>query len=207
VSLVLDIETRPLPTEQLDAIAPEFRAPSNYKDEAKIAASIAEQRAEWRDRAALSALTGRVVLVGTFDTADNDTVQWHLDEAGGITEQMTLQAFWHDTWPEGVIVGWNIKGFDLPFLVQRSRILGVDTPRDLFQGRYWNTRVRDLMDEWGCFAYGARTSLDSVARALGLPGKTSTGKDSLTMDMPELLAYNAADLATTAAVAKRMGIL
>lgn len=71
----------------------------------------------------------------------------------------------------GVIVTWNGAGFDLPFLVERSRIIGVeldlqlwrdpllDVEGDVFRGRWHH---HDHLD-------GYRLYRADVGRSLGLP--------------------------------------
>ena len=60
---VFDIETGPLPIEHLEDMMPEFTAPSNWKDEAKIEAKIKEQQTKWFEKAALDARTGQVLAI------------------------------------------------------------------------------------------------------------------------------------------------
>ena len=70
--IYFDIETGPLPESELLAMLPPFDASEvrvgNLKDEAKIAAKIAEaevnHRRDFIDRAALDATTGRVIAIG-----------------------------------------------------------------------------------------------------------------------------------------------
>jgi len=57
----IDIETSALPDELLERVKPEFAAPSNIKDPVKIAAAIADKAIEWKERAALKAVTGKIV--------------------------------------------------------------------------------------------------------------------------------------------------
>ena len=76
-TLIFDIETGPLPENELLAMMPAFDPADvksgNLKDPAKIAEKIAEAEANHRrdfiGRAALDPLTGRVVAIGvmTFD--------------------------------------------------------------------------------------------------------------------------------------------
>ena len=52
--IVLDIETIPQDETKLLALAPEFAAPANLKDPAKIEAAIAKKRADYLADAALN---------------------------------------------------------------------------------------------------------------------------------------------------------
>lgn len=167
--IFFDIETTALPEADLLALAPEFEAAKNLRDPEKIAANIAEKRAEWLERAALSPETGRVLAIGLYDESF-----WMFsgDEAD------ILEAFWSGlcSHPEEQFIGWNIFGFDLPFLVRRSWILGIATPSWLRRGRVWDISFIDLME---VYSLGTKqyVSLDTAARALGVGRKTGSGAD------------------------------
>lgn len=196
-----DVETSAAPDSVLETVKPEFKAPGNYKDPAKIETAKAEAEAAWRERAALDAKTAVVLSVGLLDE--------HPKLFTG-PEPFLLTSFW-DAWNEGPkFVGFCIKSFDLPMLVQRSWITGVPVPTDLMEGRYWNRRIMDLQEIWTCYGRGTEgQSLDSICKALGLGGKNGNGKDFAKLfatDQKEALAYLQRDLELTAALGKRLGI-
>ena len=168
--IFLDIETEPLPLATLQRNMPKFSAPSNWKDEAKIAENIAKQERGWIAMAALSPMTGRVLAVGVgledavFLIECQDESELLRRTWGAITD--------HGAYTEPV-AGWNLLGFDLPFLVKRSWICGVPVPKttlETYKGRsYFNPQFQDLMLKWGM---GERYSkLDDVLTALGLENK------------------------------------
>jgi len=64
-NLYFDIETGAAP--DAEKFKPEFEAPGNIKDPVKIAAAIQDKENEWRDRLALSAITGQVLFCGFHD--------------------------------------------------------------------------------------------------------------------------------------------
>jgi 3'-5' exonuclease len=71
------------------------------------------------------------------------------------------------------VVGHNVAGFDLRFLVQRSIIHGV-RPHHIIgaasQAKPWETeKVYDTMIQWA--GVGKTVSLDKLCKALGMPGK------------------------------------
>ena len=68
------------------------------------------------------------------------------------------------------IIGWNIKGFDLPYLSFRWRVHGIDPP-DICRprGRYYDSAVIDLMEVVADHQYGNNSALKHVAPALGFP--------------------------------------
>jgi predicted PolB exonuclease-like 3'-5' exonuclease len=81
------------------------------------------------------------------------------------------------------LVSWNGSGFDLPVLVQRALIHGLDAARFWDQGEddrefKWNNYVSryhgrhlDLMDVLAIYQGRASAPLDEMARLCGFPGK------------------------------------
>lgn len=167
-----DIETKPLPESECELFMPEFEAPSNYKDPEKIAANIAEQRAKWMERAALSPLTGKVLAIGIKDSETGESQLFHGHDEGAI-----LRAFAGQTSAiaDAPLCGFNVVGFDVPFLVKRMWRNGMRAPK------WWTAKagfgkpplVLDLMLEFQCGNYrDGYVKLDHVAKFLGLDGKT-----------------------------------
>lgn len=201
---VFDIETGPLPANEIDGFMPEFDAPGNYKDEAKIAAYIADKQAEWRGKAALSALTGQVLCVGILYSDGQQDLLHDIDEA------TTLRLFWA-TWLDYTIadhwIGFNIFEFDLPFLVRRSIIKNVTVPDTVRKHRFFHDRFIDLMDRWKMNT-GERVSLNNLCRACGMGEKAGNGADFAGLwisDRSKAMDYVTQDLTLTASLAKRMG--
>lgn len=199
-TLVLDIETAPLPSDKL--AVPEFKAPANLKDPAKIEAAIAEKRKEWEATLALHAETARVLVVGTMKaggewiTADRDS-----------GEEAILSWAWSVIKSNDIIIGHNLRGFDLPLLIRRSYILGVKVP-PVMEGRFLARKFVDTMDAWACGTQ-ERISLANLARVLGVGEKSGSGADFASLyqtDRKAALAYLENDLRLTWAVAERMGL-
>ncbi len=237
-TLVFDIETGPLPETELAAMMPAFDPAEvktgNLKDPAKIAEKIAEAEANHRrdfiERAALDPLTGRVVAIGVmayeargehptpFGKGGRFSIIGHADEA-----QM-LREFWELTRGEmgrmNPMIGFNIFGFDLPFLFRRSWKHRVPVPFGLRRGRYWSDQLIDLRDAWQLGDRQARGSLDSISKHLGvgakcvphgpLSGMTITGADFAGLwnsDRKSAEAYLHNDIELTALVADALGVV
>lgn len=247
--IVFDIETGPLPLEQLQTICAPFdpsslgNHPGQFdpasvklglmKDQAKIQAKIEECRvkheaavAEYERKlatgeqdywdnvqatAALCALRGEVLAIGYLGK------QQCIDcQASKRTEADLLVQFWSQVSKckqhNRPLVGFNIREFDIPFLVRRSWINQVDVP-EIFKGRYLDSIFVDLRDIWLCGAYRSEGSLDSISRALGCGAKSEdcSGADFARLFRDEstrqqALDYLANDLAMTAALAERLGV-
>lgn len=206
----------------------------NLKDESKRAAKIEQARVQhqlacdnhaakieddreafWagaREKAPLDPLTGRVLAIGYQST---DTGQTRLDI--DADESSMLSRFW-DRYLQvrhgkRQLVGHNIFGFDLPFLVKRSWLLELDVPRQIFARGRWldNETFVDTLLLWSA---GGKVSgkLDVLAQAMGVGAKPE-GVDGamfarlLDEDREAAEAYLRNDLYMTTRVAQRMGLI
>ena len=173
-NLIFDIETGPLPLEQIESLyVPPAALPpwddsmvkyGQTKDpikrqekyaevraayEAKLAGEAREiqaDKAEWLGKAALSPITGQVLAIGL---RRDDTVVIVGDD--GETEPEILEAFWtlfkkHAN--AGRFIGYCSNFFDMPFIVWRSYFHGVTVPASAWDksGRYPAYAFVDLID-------------------------------------------------------------
>lgn len=207
----------------------------NLKDQAKIDAKIDEARAqheqsvrshdsdlvaaeftywqEQKNKAALSAMTGRVVAIGTIE--DGVCYAKCLDDS--TCETKLICDFW-DLYEQtrdshmGYLVGFNSDDFDIPFLCQRSVILGIPIPDSVIQNRrYIDSTFIDLRKLWGFGKLNPSGSLDAVCRACGIGSKPKGIDGSQFSDLyfnPETrdvaIAYLTNDLEMTFALAQRL---
>ena len=226
-TIVFDIETGPLPESELAAVMPPFDPAEvktgNLKDPDKVAAKIAEAEANHRrdffDKAALDPLTGRVLAVGVLVCDAKGETPVPLAKSGRfsvishVDEAQILREFWHLTRGEmgrlNPMVGFNIFGFDLPFLFRRSWKHRVVVPFGLRRGRYWGDHLIDLRDSWQLGDRQAKGSLDSVAKHLGVGAKNGDGKAFAELwqsNRKQAEAYLRNDVELTALIADALGI-
>lgn len=210
-----DIETAPLDDADLRHMEPEFAAPANYKDPDKIAAYIADARATWKQKAALSPLTGRVIMFPHLRSGDSPAV----DLIGGDGQDWAEQAeraLLYMAWARieraagdgALLCGWNSHRFDVPFLLRRSWALGVEIPRIATPRRLGLPWV-DGMLEFTRHAPGEYVSLDTASRFLDTGRKTGDGAmvGQLLRQQPEqAIAYALNDVMLTEANLLKMGI-
>ncbi|MEN6318476.1 MAG: hypothetical protein ABFD82_06935 [Syntrophaceae bacterium] len=188
--LFFDIETEVNP-EAVDLIQVPS-APSNYKDPDKIAAYLAEKKEESLKNAALDADYGRIVaismqvgLYGQVITNDiNSDHEWRL-----------LDNFWNaynDS--HGFSCGYNIIGFDLPYLMRRSFDLGIYVPIIPTLAKYRTEPTIDLMGI--LYNWGQAKSLKWVCKRYGIdnPLPDLDGSQVKDMDAETLRAYSANDV-------------
>lgn len=194
--IYFDIETEALPEAEIAHLMPTFDAPSNYKDPEKIAANIADQKAKWLERAALSPLTGSVLAIGLKSkTSKLGGNEWDGNECDLLTAFADyLNEFAFDGF-ESRLKGWNIRGFDIPFLITRGWKYGIKFPKWMTEKAAFGQPpfVEDLMDTFKAGDYRAPyVSLDTAARFLGFDGKLGSGKDFAKLyhsDKAAALAY------------------
>ena len=211
-----DLETSPDREKALAIIPPFLESDVKIgnlgpeKAAEKIAAAKASHEADWLDRAALKPECAIILAIGI--QGDKTTIL-HVKESK--SEAAMLKTFW-DIFTDSQKTnaqwaGWNILQFDLPFLVLRSRILGVQVPNGLRTGRYWSNSIFiDLMDEWLCGRNknDVKCSLGYVAKALGVGEKSGDGSDfavAYHRNPEKALDYLRNDLKLTAGVAEILG--
>lgn len=181
---------------------------------------IADHWTEQVSKAALSATTGEVLAIGYLGEKEViDSVG--LNAAGEtVSERMLLTRFWSQyrnlRKSSRKMVGYSIANFDIPFLVQRSWILRVTVPDTVytFPSRYLEPTFIDLAQVWSGSARNGYCKLDTVAKAIGIPGKPDdiTGADFARMfhdpeTRQEALAYLSGDLRMTNEVAACVGLV
>ena len=211
--LVFDIETGPEADEVLRSMEPEFTAPANWKDPAKIADKIEEQRDAWRAKSALCATTGKVLAIGISDSDGVKLLFVNEDPDDFYTERDVISEFWQIACPNGKwrhLIGFNSNRFDIPFLVRRSYKLRIKVPYGVTNGRYLNPRFIDLMDSWKVGDYQASISLDRLAAHLGCRRKNGDGAmfaELLETNQEEALDYLRNDVAMTQEIAVALGVI
>lgn len=209
--IVFDIETIPQDEAKLLALAPEFTAPANLKDPEKIAAAIAKKRADYIADAALNWKTAEIVLIG----AGNDE---GFESFTANTEKELLEKFLsliNDLLPVNILFGGhNVKGFDLPMIVNRARVHRLKIPGNILSR--WNTRPQwseNIFDTLEILSFGKSfdgNGVDDVARVFGLPPKLGHGGDFPMLwraDREGAIAYNRRDVEIEIEIARICGVI
>ena len=180
--------------------------------EAKAANGEANHWKQVEEDAALSAMTGEVLAIGY----DGKSVM--IDHAEICEESMMLSRFWEmfsNCRSQGrKIVGFSIADFDIPYLYQRSIILGLDVPKDVFyRDRYLCETFVDTRVLWLGSTMQKRGRLDEICKACGIGAKPEgiSGADFARLyrnieTRPVAIDYLANDLAMAKAFAARLGV-
>ncbi len=207
--IIVDIETCGLPNAA-DFLEP-VTAAKNLVDPVKIEADIRSKTRERTEKLALDWNVGRIVALGWWtDNAMSVTVC-----EGPNTECEALAEFWNEC-KHRTIVGFNVKGFDLKFMVQRSRYLGIDYPILDFS-KYSRKGITDLYLDLtfgdGTYDQGAmRRTLHAFCKRFGIH-VDDTIKGS---DVPALVAagewekvhdHCRSDVELTVQLARTLGVV
>ena len=185
-------------------------APSNYKDEAKIAAYCEQARREQVEKAALDIDLARIVALGMLDeSAAGPQV---LTIGSAEDEHSALTLFWKlvTATPRPTLIGFNVIGYDLPLLLRRSLYLGVKAPR-LPINRYRHDGIEDLLLMLSFDGAQKFRSLGFYCRRFGIDvPDPHTGADLAALvacgDLGAVADHCAADIRKTAALAERLGV-
>jgi hypothetical protein len=183
--LFFDIETESNP----DAIQylEEPTAPSNWKDPDKIQSYVEEKKAEQVDRMALDADYGKIVAIGV--KVDDSVIASHM-ATDGHDEKDIIKIFWNFyASANGQSCGYNIIGFDLPYLMRRSFALGVKPSLIPNLAKYRTAPTLDLM--MVLYNWSGFKGLKWVAQRYGLdnPLPDLDGSQVKDMDSDTLRAY------------------
>ena len=194
--LFFDIETEMNP-EALEFIQ-EPKAPSNYKDPDKIKAFIEEKRAEIITKAALDEDYGRIIAIA-YSLGDNPI------EVITGSESDILKKFWNlYKSANGISCGYNIIGFDLPYLMRRSFYFGIKIPIIPSLAKYRSHPTIDLMGI--LYNWGQDKGLKWVCKRYGIdnPLPDLDGSKVAEMDIDTLKEYAANDVRMTVELYNKM---
>lgn len=165
MKVVVDIETAKNPLAKSIIEQMPVKADARLKDPDKIAASIQQKRDTKLDKAALFWGTGRVVAIGSSQLSGQDE---YVEAGSNEKEILTNYSKWLEDTAATKIMGQNIKGFDIPFLLGRMMFHEVEVPA-LMRDRY---AAMDLYDFFGNPRWSDQScSLDVYALSLGLDSK------------------------------------
>lgn len=222
-TLILDIETAGKLYEEFDSLT-QNELVKKLADLDPESGEYVAKADEVKNSLGLSPLTGFVITLGMLD-CDRDKAMVLYDAPGqsnpittdgNITyaqksEAEMLEIFWQKVKDYDEFVTFFGRGFDVPFLLLRSAILGIQPSKDIMSGRYLYqqkgaARHIDLFDQltfYGSAVWPAK-SLHMYCQAFDIntpkdfdfsgKGVSNAFRDGKYLDIAK---YNAADLAAT----------
>lgn len=179
----------------------------------QVGATHAEEQgdAAWR-KTSIDATQGQILMVGVA-IDDDDPVVFHGPEDELLADFRSYLDWAFEDGNRGAMefVGHNLVDFDLPFIFQRSVILGVQ-PHRAFPTSFsrYSDRLYDTMTKWAGF--NNRIKLELLAKALGV-GTKGDIDGSQVYDyyaegrLPELIEYCKNDVWLTREVWRRMNFI
>lgn len=212
--VVLDIETIGTPFASLDEKSQEYLL-RHCADE--------DERTAAREMTALWPVTGEIVTIGMlnpetgrgrvlFQAGGTSIPSWDSDgvvfQAG--TEKEILEQFWADVASYNQVITFNGRGFDAPYLILRSAMLGVVITKNLMPPRFNSYDHLDLLEQFTFFGATRKFGLHLYCEAFGV--KTPKGEDIdgsqvsaayAAGDFVKIAEYNLRDLVATAALYKK----
>jgi len=227
--LVFDIETIGVDFETLDKISQEYLLQYAESD---------EEEQEIKERLGFYPLTGEIVAIGILNPdTDKGAIYLKLPNnktpaspAGGQipneleegikietgTEKEILEKFWETIKSYNYFISFNGRGFDVPFLMIRSAILGVKPAKNLMSNRYLSSQKFDaihvdLLDQLTFYgAFRKRFNLHFWTKAFGIKSPKEegiTGEDIKKLYQEgkflEIVKYNYGDLVATKELYKK----
>lgn len=193
--IVFDIETSSVPFESLSESQQEYllRRANKEKDD-ELRAELIEDEKRFTS---LYPFTAKCIAIGIYVVdsekagvlyeSDIETDGCFIDNHGtftGRTEAEMLRIFWKYAEQSELVVSFNGRGFDVPFLNLRSAILGVKPTRNLMGYRYDTKNHVDLLEMFSYYGAFKRFNLDFYCHGFGV--ESSKAKGVTGMDVKEL---------------------
>ena len=186
MSLILDIETVGFDLHNLAESQQEFLL--RYA-EREIDNNIKKERIEETERyLSLYPFTARIVAIGLLNTKTecmqvlfNSDIeeQWEVGDKKikylGKSETEILKLFWSYVLKTDKIITFNGRIFDIPFIMLRSAILGIEPTINLMHSRYNLTKHIDLRDQFTFYGILRRFNLDFYCYGFGIKSPKSKG--------------------------------
>lgn len=183
--IVFDIETLGFPLESFDATTQSYLlrfADSDEKvDEVKKNLNLHALTAQTLCIALHNPDSRRGKVFFRSDAPDRYVSPDGTCEYVSATEPEMLSLFWSVVTRYDQFITFNGRGFDCPFLLLRSALLGVRATRNLMPYRYDHETHCDLLEQLTFYLAARRFSLDFYCRSFGIESPKSKGITGLDM--------------------------
>ena len=185
----------------IERVCSKVTPPANYKSEEAIekwwATTGGDKKVEAQRKTALDPLWGSIRMIG-YKVNDNPVEVITGAESGILTAfyRVLAECLSEDGREIPVIVGHNVKNFDLDFIRKRGIITG-NRIHD-WMNVYYTRYCKDIFDTMEEFAgWNKYVKLDDLAYALLGETKNGDGAASLDMTDEECIQYCKSDVALT----------
>ncbi|HTY40606.1 MAG TPA: ribonuclease H-like domain-containing protein [Thermoanaerobaculia bacterium] len=185
-TVVLDIETAGHSWDALDDAQRTYLR-KNARSE--------EEREKMPESLSLWPLTGKIIVVAMLNPDTGRGRIWYEKDDGrveetssdgrfkfvGDTEMTLLAEFWRAMRRFQRFVTFNGRGFDGPFLMLRSAVLGIPVTRNLVGYRYAIRPHTDLLEAITFFGASRKWNLDFACKAFGVESPKEQGMDGFSV--------------------------
>nr|BAL56647.1 hypothetical conserved protein [uncultured Acetothermia bacterium]BAL59316.1 hypothetical conserved protein [Candidatus Acetothermum autotrophicum] len=177
--LVFDIETVALPLESFDEAQQQYLL--KWAEREETPERQQRKREELIAQLNLYPFTAQVVAIGMLNVESHKgrvyyqaptKESWRSEdtlieyESGSETE--ILKKFWEDVRSYKQLITFNGRGFDCPFLMLRSALLGIKPSRNLMLARSDAEHI-DLLEKLTFYGAIRKFNLDFYCKAFGIP--------------------------------------
>ena len=207
--VVIDIETLGYELESFDEVQQEYLLKFSDTEEKKLEAI---------QKLSLYPTTSQIITIGMLnpDTGhgkilfQSETKIDEMSNDGAVhflsgTESELLSIFWEDLAHYEQFITFNGRGFDCPFLMLRSAMLGIHPTRNLMPYRYDSKIHCDLLEQLTFYGALRKFNLDFYCKSFGIESPKSHGITGLDLKglfekkrFKEIADYNLGDLKATA---------
>ena len=185
-TVVIDIETVGQVWESLDDAQRTYLEKNARSD---------DERAKLPETLSLWPLTGRIIVVAMLNPDTGRGKIWYEKTDGrveetssdkrftfiGDEEPVFLAEFWKAMRRFHRFVTFNGRGFDGPFLMLRSAVLGLTVTRNLVGYRYSIRPHTDLLEAITFFGASRKWNLDFTCKAFGVESPKEHGMDGFSV--------------------------
>lgn len=182
--IVFDIETLAGSFEELDEARQEYLMKFAQSD---------EERSEAIQRLSLYPFTSEIIAIAMLnpDTGRGKVLYQtggekgrSTDEKNGIVfvpcdERTIIQTFWNDIIHYRQFITFNGRGFDCPYLLLRSALLGIKPTKNLMPYRYEHSVHCDLLEQLSFYAGFRKFNLDFYCKAFNVKSPKEGGVTGL----------------------------
>jgi 3'-5' exonuclease len=215
-TVVLDIETAGHSWDALD---------DGQKTYLRKNARTDEERERLPETLSLWPLTGKIIVVAMLNPDTGRGRVWYEKTDGrreevsadgrfklvGDTEAQLLAEFWKAMRRFQRFVTFNGRGFDGPFLMLRSAVLGIAPTRNLVGYRYALRPHTDLLEAVTFFGASRKWNLDFTCKAFGVESPKEQGMDGFSVGpyyragrIAEIAEYCRRDVEATAGLFRKL---
>lgn len=185
-TLIFDIETCGRPFEALSPVLQKNLLKNTKTDEEKEGIMA---------RTGLSPVSGEVVAIAMMNAETKKGKVYFQAPGGGVenyvnegveyvvaAEKEILENFWFDIKNFNLIVSFNGRGFDAPFIILRSIFYNITPTKNLVPYRYSAKDHFDIMDQLSFYGATKNYSLEVLCDMLGIKNPKDEGVSGLAVN-------------------------